>query len=111
MRSAGRQAALDRQAVPTLSAVKDGYGGGERTLRAEVGRWDPGVELEAQWWVGGECWGERFGVVQGRGVEVGVEELFGRGRGRQRKMKVRLEVTGRKIGYMEEVRGSNSVVL
>jgi hypothetical protein len=96
--SAGRQAALDRQAPPTLKS-KD-YG---RTLEGEVGRWDPGVALEAQWWVGGECEGESFGVVQGQKVEY---VRRGRGRGR-----VRLEVTGRKMGYVKETRRSNSVVV
>jgi hypothetical protein len=101
--SAGRQAALDRQAPPTLKA-KD-YG---RTLVASVGRWDPGVKLEAQWWVGGECEGESFDVVQGQKVEY-VSEKKGGGRGRA--VKVRLEVTGRKMGYVKEMRRSNSLVV
>jgi hypothetical protein len=96
--SAGRQAALDRQAPPTLKS-KD-YG---RTVAGEVGRWDPGVKLEAQWWVGGECDGESFDVVQGQTVEY-----VRRGRGREH---VRLEVTGRKMGYVKETRRSNSVVV
>jgi hypothetical protein len=96
--SAGRQAALDRQALPTLKS-KD-YG---RTVEGEVGRWDSGVELEAQWWVGEKCEGESFGVAQGEKVEY---ERRGRGHGR-----VRLEVTGRKMGYVKETRRSNSVAL
>ena len=99
--SAGRQAALDRQAPPTLKS-KD-YG---RTLVASVGRWDPGVKLEAQWWVGGECEGESFDVIQGQTVEY-VREHHGRGRAK----KVRLEVTGRKMGYVKETRKSNSVIV
>jgi hypothetical protein len=101
--SAGRQAALDRQAPPTLKS-KD-YG---RTLVASVGRWDPGVKLEAQWWVGGECQGESFGVSQGQTVEY-VHPRHGGGHGRAGK--VRLEVTGRKMGYVKETRRSNSVTL
>jgi hypothetical protein len=99
--SAGRQAALDRQTPPTLKS-KD-YG---RTVVASVGRWDPGVKLEAQWWVGGECQGESFDVVQGQTVEY-VREHHGRGRAK----KVRLEVTGRKMGYVKETRKSDSVTL
>jgi hypothetical protein len=96
--SAGRQAALDRQAPPILK-TKD-YG---RTIEGEVGRWDPGVALEAQWWVDGQCEGEAFGVRQGQTVKY---ERRRRGRG-----SVRLEVTGRKMGYVKETRRSNSVAV
>lgn len=101
IQSAGRQAALDRQAPPTLK-VK-GHG---RTLEASVGRWDPGVKLEAQWWVGGECQGESFDVVQGQKVKY-VHKRRGRGPA----AKVRLEVTGRKMGYVKETRKSNAVTV
>lgn len=106
IRSSGRQAALDRQARPTLANTGKGYGG--RTLEAEVGRWDPGVKLEAQWWVGEECQGGSFDVVQGQKVEY-VHERRGRGRGGA--VSVMLQVTGRKMGYVKETRRSNTVSL
>ena len=94
--SAGRQAALDRQAPPTVD-VKG------RTVRASVGRWDPGVELEAEWWVDGKCEGGAFGVRQGQEVRYVYKHR------RSGPVKVRLEVTGRKMGYVDETRRSGEV--
>jgi hypothetical protein len=75
-----------------------------RTVHASVGRWDPGVTLEAQWWVGGKCEGEAFKVRQGQNVKYVHKRRGGAAR-------VRLEVTGKKMGYLTETRQSNRVTV
>jgi hypothetical protein len=84
----GRAAALARQAVPVLNG----------TL-ATVGKWDPGMKLEAQWIVGGKPSEETFGVEQGEKVTYS-----GRKKG-----SLQIEVTGTKRGYADETRKSNIV--
>jgi hypothetical protein len=94
---AGHQAALDRQAPPALKVAG-------RTVHASVGRWDPGVALEAQWWVGGECEGKAFAVKQGQQVKYVQKRRGGA-------VRVHLEVTGKKMGYVKETRRSNGVTV
>lgn len=88
----GRQAALSRQANPSLHLQ------GSKVV-ADVGRWDPGVTLEAQWKVGGEPCGKSFGVRQGDEI---CYEPRSHSVGR-----LQLQVTGRKRGYTTESRNSD----
>jgi enterochelin esterase-like enzyme len=86
----GRMAALDRQGPPVVEGSV-----------ATVGRWDPGVVLEAQWVVDGKPCGGAFEVEQGSqvtfsGGEVGTLQIW---------------VTGEKRGYVKETRKSNVVNL
>lgn len=57
MAHGGRQAAVARQAPPevTVSGSK---------VTASVGRWDPGIVLEAVWLVNGNASSSPFGVKQ-----------------------------------------------
>ncbi|KAF2493678.1 hypothetical protein BU16DRAFT_528907 [Lophium mytilinum] len=88
MATGGHGAALARQAPPTLTGKK-----------ASVGRWDPGVKLEAQWIVDGRPKGKPFWVEQG--CDVSYEG------GKCRELQI--EVTGSKRGYKTETRKSNVV--
>ena len=97
IRIGGYQAALDRQASP--NARLTGYA--KRTVQASVGRWDPGVMLEAQWKVDGKLTGECFAVRQGQQVKW-VQRRGGKNR-------VQLVVTGRKMGYIDDTRHSETV--
>ena len=93
----GRAAAVARQAPPSIDA---GYGvkvGSE--VEACVGRWDPGVTLEAQWVVDGKADCEVFEVKQDEKVTYKVQE----------KGALQLWVTGSKRNYVTETRKSNSV--
>lgn len=85
----GHQAALARQAPPLIQ--KD---------VATVGRWDPGVVLEAQWIVDGRPCGRGFKVDPGAELTVPTGK---------RAHSLRIEVTGRKRGYAKETRKSNVV--
>ncbi|KAG8625809.1 hypothetical protein KVT40_006210 [Elsinoe batatas] len=79
----GRAAAKARQADPEVK--NDGRG----KVTASVGRWDPGVKLEAQWVADRRGVGRKFEVTQGQKVEFkperGVRDLA-------------LKVTGTKRG-------------
>ncbi|KXT02407.1 hypothetical protein AC578_7836 [Pseudocercospora eumusae] len=90
----GRQAAVARQAAPVLQ--QNGT-----MVEASVGRWDPGVELEAQWYGDGRSLGEAFSVKQGDSPFFKLNSSGSRCR------QIQLRVTGRKIGYVEETRESN----
>ncbi|KAH9894547.1 Alpha/Beta hydrolase protein [Xylariomycetidae sp. FL2044] len=92
----GHAAALARQADPVVK--KTGHGS---TVEASVGRWDPGVKLEAQWLVDGKPKGHSFEVAQGQTLKY--TPCW--------KRPVELEVTGRKRGYVDETRKSNTVEL
>lgn len=95
IRAGGRQAALDRQAPPKASVSS-------RTVEASVGRWDPGVQLEAQWQVDGKAEGKIFPVKQKQKVKY-VHKRRGLA------IKVQILVTGKKMGYVGETRRSNVV--
>jgi hypothetical protein len=97
VKSAGHQAALDRQSPPSVNVTG-------RTVEASVGRWDPGVTLKAEWWVGGKCEGEAFDVKQGQTLKYVHKRRGGA-------VKVHLEVTGKKMGYVKETRKSDSVTV
>lgn len=94
----GHQAALKRQAPPSLKA---GDGG---TYEAYVGRWDPGVKLEAQWMVNGKPSGEALEVAQGATL-IYTPEMS------SMRSYMQLSVTGRKRYYVEETRMSNSMAI
>jgi hypothetical protein len=93
----GRAAAVARQAPPAIEA---GYGvkaGSEVT--ASVGRWDPGMKLEAQWVVDGKADCEVFEVKQGESVKYTV----------QKACELQFVVTGSKRNYVTETRESDCV--
>ncbi|EXJ95691.1 hypothetical protein A1O1_00814 [Capronia coronata CBS 617.96] len=98
----GHQAALARQAPPTIETGHCDKAG--CVFAASVGRWDPGVILEAQWTVNGKPYGAAFDVAQGASLtytpEASTKWSF-----------LQLSVTGRKSGYVDETRQSNGVVI
>ncbi|PIA88680.1 hypothetical protein CB0940_07407 [Cercospora beticola] len=104
----GHQAALDRQAAPTITTKVRAYG--RRFAEANAGRWDPGVKLEAQWLINGQPTNDPRDTVS-----VGLNETL------QYEPTIRkhnvttfqlaLEVTGTKRGYKTETRVSPSVEL
>lgn len=98
----GRQAALARQAPPKLQS-KPGWQG-RSVVEGSVGRWDPGVQLEAQWIVDCEAQGSVFTVKQGETVTLKPEKRW-----RERVKQVQLAVIGRKRGYKDETRKSGVV--
>ena len=91
----GHQAALARQVSPV--AKKSG-----NDVTASVGRWDPGVVLQAQWLVNGKVYGKAFSVKQGDVVTYKTKSW-------RKKAHLALSVTGRKRGYVDEKRISNSI--
>lgn len=92
----GRAAALARQEIPKIEGVEG------KSVRASVGRWDPGVKLEAQWIVDGKAKGKTFQVKQGEKV------VF---KSKKKTCGLQLAVTGRKRGYRDETRRSARVVV
>ncbi|KAK4505902.1 hypothetical protein PRZ48_003867 [Zasmidium cellare] len=98
----GHQAALVRQAPPKLQS-KPGWQG-RQVIEGSVGRWDPGVQLEAQWIVDCEAYGTVFPVKQGQVVTLKPERRWG-----DNVKQVQLAVIGRKRGYKEETRKSGVV--
>jgi hypothetical protein len=93
----GRAAAVARQAPPAIEA---GYGvkvGSE--VSASVGRWDPGMKLEAQWVVDGKADCEVFLVKQGEIVTYKVQKAGD----------LQLVVTGSKRNYVTETRESDCI--
>ncbi|EME88667.1 uncharacterized protein MYCFIDRAFT_35539, partial [Pseudocercospora fijiensis CIRAD86] len=100
IKTGGRRAAVERQASPVLKRRGTGT-----MIEASVGRWDPGVELEAQWFGDGRHLSRAFAVRQGRSISYDEEGMRSRGRWRQ----IQLRVTGRKMGYVDETRESNVI--
>jgi hypothetical protein len=92
----GREAAVARQGTPTL-AIVDGK------LHGDVGRWDPGVTLTAQWLVDGEPCGGEVKAKQGEALQYTKWASSG--------TSVQLEVTGTKRGYIDETRISEEITL
>lgn len=88
----GHQAALERQAGPRVE-VTDGV------VSASVGRWDPGVVLEAQWTMNGAPSGAPFEVAQNATVSYTGAQNVG----------LQLQVTGMKRGLVNETRSSNTL--
>ena len=98
----GHQAALARQAPPSLKVGTWGKDGCD--YEATVGRWDPGVSLEAQWVVNGKPSGEPFEVSQGKVLKYAPRTT-------SKRSFLQLWVTGRKSGYVDETRKSNGVAV
>ena len=88
----GRQAAVARQAPPALTLDSS-------KVTATVGRWDPGVILEARWVLDGTPAGMPFGVKQGQTLSYSLSGGAS----------LLLDVTGTKRGYDPETRQSNTV--
>ncbi|ETN46467.1 uncharacterized protein HMPREF1541_00652 [Cyphellophora europaea CBS 101466] len=101
----GREAALARQAPPAVALV-DGV------IQASVGRWDPGVALQAQWLVNGTpSGGAAFAVAPGENVTYTAAAsswTSWRAHGSGSQSQLQLQVTGRKRGYEDETRTSDS---
>jgi len=93
----GRAAAVARQAPPTIDAEYGVHVGSE--VEASVGRWDPGMKLEAQWLIGGKLVGEKFAVKQNGKVKHTVQ-IAG---------DLQLFISGSKRNYATEIRKSNRV--
>jgi hypothetical protein len=100
----GHQAALKRQSPPSITGGDHCGGAGGCVFQGSVGRWDPGVELEAQWIVNGQPSGGAFEVSQGESLSFAPVTSSMRS-------SVQLAVTGRKFGYADETRRSNSLSL
>lgn len=84
----GHKAAVARQADPVLKGNV-----------ASVGRWDPGVKLDAVWLVDGRQCGKPFAVTQDKEVTYPKGEKAAR---------LQIKVTGTKRGYRTESRSSNT---
>lgn len=92
----GHEAAVKRQAPPSVKRRLD-------VVEGSVGRWDPGVALEAQWMINGEACRRPFTVEQGGSVLYKPTSWFKVGY-------LQLAVTGRKRGYADETRKSNGII-
>lgn len=94
----GRQAAIARQAPPVIEAqsVLTGV-----EVKAEVGRWDPGVALRAQWVINGTPMCEQYDVKQGDKIQYTPTSSG----------KLELWITGSKRNYLTETRHSNGVLV
>lgn len=88
----GHQAAVARQAPPAV-AVEDS------DVVASVGKWDPGVSLDAIWVVNGKPMGESIAVEQGQELSYSPSKAC----------QLQLYVTGTKRGYKTETRKSNVI--
>ncbi|KEF58865.1 uncharacterized protein A1O9_03708 [Exophiala aquamarina CBS 119918] len=99
----GHQAALARQASPSIDPTSSSAGG--CTFSASVGRWDPGVTLEAAWLLNGKPTSEPFDVAQSANLTYTLDAAA------PKRSYLQLAVTGRKSGYLDETRLSDSVAL
>ncbi|KAI0204944.1 Alpha/Beta hydrolase protein [Astrocystis sublimbata] len=102
IRVGGHGAALKRQHKPTLSYTHNAKCG--PVIKAAVGRWDPGVALQAQWIVNGHASGASFTVKQGQTVRYAPTAGH-------KRSKLKLRVTGTKRNYQDDTRDSNSVIV
>ncbi|KAJ9609419.1 hypothetical protein H2200_005746 [Cladophialophora chaetospira] len=100
----GHQAALQRQSPPSITGGDHCDGAGGCVFQASVGRWDPGVSLEAQWLISGKPVGEVFEVAQGDSLSYAPTTAT-------KRSSIQLQVTGRKLGYVDETRKSNGIQL
>ncbi|KAF1998224.1 hypothetical protein P154DRAFT_495542 [Amniculicola lignicola CBS 123094] len=95
----GHKAALARQAPPLIDVRGNAKLGKE--IKASVGRWDPGVTLEAQWIISDDKIGKPFAVKQGEVLKFKPNK----------KGSMRLFITGSKLNYDTETRKSSTVVV
>lgn len=94
----GHDAAAARQETPHIKSGTSCNTGS--TISANVGRWDPGVSLEAAWMVNGKQSGRTFAAQGDQTVTFHVP---------QKAKTVKLAVTGTKRGYKTEKRESSFV--
>jgi hypothetical protein len=97
----GRNAAIKRQADPKIlnnDPVKAGA-----TVRASVGKWDPGMKLTGQWAVNGKVANAKMFALE-QGTQVMYPLLA-----TNQTYNLALWVTGSKRNYETEVRKSNAV--
>lgn len=94
----GRQAAVKRQANPKIESDKANVG---HEITASVGRWDPGVNLTAQWILNSKPACEPFSVEQGGNTTYTPTA----------KGHALLLVTGEKRNYVTETRKSQRVLV
>ncbi|KAJ4983086.1 hypothetical protein SVAN01_11425 [Stagonosporopsis vannaccii] len=94
----GRKAAIKRQANPKIEVDSAKVG---KEISASVGRWDPGVELTAQWMLNSKPACASFSVRQGAHVTY-TPTVKGH---------ARLQVTGKKRNYATETRSSQRVLV
>tara|TARA_R110002003_G_scaffold176_2_gene14305 strand:+ start:9182 stop:11263 length:2082 start_codon:yes stop_codon:yes gene_type:complete len=95
----GRAAAVARQAAPAIDAAHGGHVRAGSEVSASVGRWDPGVVLEAQWVLDGKPACEKVCVEQGEVLRYRPGK----------KGALALWVTGAKRNYVTETRKSGVV--
>ncbi|KAK8048010.1 hypothetical protein PG996_016074 [Apiospora saccharicola] len=115
VRIGGHAAALARQADPVVEVMgnsSSAKGGGPK-ITGTVGRWDPGVQLEAQWIVDGKANGAPFAVKQGDVVRysVGSSSAQAKKKKRGEVSQVSLRVKGTKRNYEDDVRESAGIMV
>ncbi|KAF2216836.1 hypothetical protein CERZMDRAFT_32959 [Cercospora zeae-maydis SCOH1-5] len=102
----GHQAALNRQAAPTITTKVRGYG--RRFAEANAGRWDPGVKLDAQWLVNGQPSSDPRDTFSTMSNETLLYDPWIRTHDAAT-FQLALAVTGTKRGYKAETRISPSI--
>ncbi|KAK8137486.1 hypothetical protein PG984_002979 [Apiospora sp. TS-2023a] len=114
VRIGGRAAALARQADPVVETQGGSSAkcGGPK-ITGTVGRWDPGVKLEAQWIVDGQASGAPFAAKQGDVVLFPAPASSSAQKAKKRGeiSKVSLRVKGTKRNYEDDVRESAVVTV
>jgi enterochelin esterase-like enzyme len=98
----GHQAALARQAPPSILAGECSNDG--CAFEATVGRWDPGVTLEAVWLINGKPSDAPCSVAQGQNLTYSPAAS-------SKNSFLQLSVTGRKYNYVDETRVSNKIAI
>ncbi|TKA24048.1 hypothetical protein B0A50_06939 [Salinomyces thailandicus] len=99
----GREAAVARQASPVIYQHEKPRKHDTSALKASVGRWDPGMSLEAVWLLDSKPSCQPFAVMPEQTVTYERKHRW------SRHAKLQLAVTGRKRGYETETRKSEFV--
>ncbi|KAI8931794.1 hypothetical protein NX059_011431 [Plenodomus lindquistii] len=94
----GRKAAVARQAPPAIATSNLRVGS---DVTANVGRWDPGVILTAQWTINGRPVCDKFVVEKGASIKYTPTQ----------EGSLQLSVTGKKRNYHTETRHSQKVTI
>ncbi|KAM3424720.1 hypothetical protein BST61_g6707 [Cercospora zeina] len=100
----GHQAALDRQAAPTIATKVRG----RHFAEANPGRWDPGVKLEAQWLINGQPSSDPRDTFSTVSNETLLYDPWIRTHDSPT-FQLALAVTGTKLGYKTEKRVSPTI--